>query len=381
MSVSFRPVRFLSLRSAKTALCLALITVTWGSVWIATALSAQEPASNQPAAPKSAPAKPDTSKSDTAKPDTAKPGPATPRAKPDATKDPRTVPRGDRRPEEPDFARRIKDVVNPHFDGEQFGDGSTLHSIEDRYNVNFQVASFDDAFNDDYVGGILLRSFPEKPVKVLHLKSATFRLEDGPVEQVLFRLNTDSDQFEFRVPATIVPAAALMAADKRLVLLTLAVGSGPGRSHVDMAATHPAIANHQLGYMAAQLDLSLSNVMAGHGRNYLLCEKAWHLSPKAFTTRDDLFTVRCRVGRTETTPPGITDSFRARLGDDQRRYFRVLNNFVTVRRLVRAVIGHYVVGFPENDFIKLLTQLQPVYEKYKMTKEQADEMHLMLTRF
>ncbi len=231
------------------------------------------------------------------------------------------------------------------------------------------------------MGGILLRSFPEKPVKVLRLKSATFRLEDGPVEQVLFRLNTDSDQYEFRVPATIVPAAALMAADKRLVLLTLAVGSGPGHSHVDMAATHPAIANHQLGYMAAQLDLSLSNVMAGHGRNYLLCEKAWHLSPKAFTTRDDLFTVRCRVGRTETTPPGITDSFRARLGDDQRRYFRVLNNFVTVRRLVRAVIGHYVVGFPENDFIKLLTQLQPVYEKYKMTKEQADEMHLMLTRF
>jgi len=372
----------MSTRLTKTALCLAMIIACWGSVWIATALRAEEPKPDQPTSAKADAAKPDPAKPDSAKPnaaksDTAKSDPS----KAQQPKDPKAAPRGDRRAEEPDFARRIKDVVNPHFEGEQFGDESTLRKIEDRYNVNFQVASFDDAFNDDYVGGILLRSFTEKPVKVLHLKSATFRLEDGPVEQVLFRLNTDSDQLEFRVPATIIPAAALMAADKRLVLLTLAVGGSTPRSHVDMAATHPAVANHQLGYMAAQLDLSLSNVMTGHGRNYLLCEKAWHLSPKSFTARDDLFTVRCRVGRTETTPSGITDAFRSRLGDDQRRYFRVLNNFVTVRRLVRAVIGHYVVGFPENDFIKLLKQLQPVYEKYKMTKEQADEMHLMLTKF
>jgi hypothetical protein len=166
-------------------------------------------------------------------------------------------------------------------------------------------------------------------------------------------------------------------------LLTLACNNGgPGpRSHVDLAAVHPAIANHQLGYMAAQLDLSLGNVMAGHGRNYLLCEKAWHLSLKSLSARDDLFNVRCRLDNLETTPPGITDAFRSRLGSDQKRYFHVLNNFVTVRRLVRAVIGHYVVGFPEDDFIKLLKQLQPIYEKHKLTKEQAEEMHSMLTRF
>jgi len=287
--------------------------------------------------------------------------------------------------EEPSFAKRIKEVVNPHFEGEQFGEGSVLRTLEDRYNANFQVASFGDEFGSDNVGGILLRSYPEKPVKVLHLKSATFKLEeDAALDTVLFRLVTDNDQTEFRVPATIVPAAALMAADQRLVVLTLACGSaGPAvHSHVEMAATHPAIVNHQLGYMAAQLDLSLGNVMGmGHGRNYLLCEKAYHLSLKSFSARDDLFNVRCRVDRVETTPAGITDAFRSRLGSDQKRYFRVLNNFVTVRRLVRAVIGHYIVGFPEDDFIKLLKQLQPIYEKHKMTKEQAEEMRTLLTKF
>ena len=289
---------------------------------------------------------------------------------------------GGKHEEEPDFARRIKEVVNPHFEGEQFGEGSITQTTEDRYNSNFQVSTFDDEFSNDNVGGILLRSFPEKPVKVLHLKSATFTLEDGLVENLRFRLTTDTDQLEFHVPATIVPAAALMAADRRLVLLTLACGSTNGaHSHVDLAAIHPAIANHQLGYMAAQLDLSLGNVMTGHGRNYLLCEKAWHLSLKSFQARDDLFTVRCRVDRVETTPPGITEAFWRHLGDDQRRYFRVLNNFVTVRRLIRSVIGHYVVGFPEDDFVKLLKQLQPIYEKHKLTKEQAEEMHTMLTKF
>src|SRR5580700_10294200 len=233
----------MSTRLTKTALCLALITACWGSVWIAKALRAEEPGADQPASAKADAAKPNPAKPLAAKSDTTKSDPAKAQ-KPD----PKTVPRGDKRPEEPDFARRIKDVVNPHFEGEQFGDGSTLRSIEDRYNVNFQVASFDDAFNDDYVGGILLRSFPEKPVKVLHLKSATFRLEEAAVDTITFRLATESDQMEFRVPATIVPAAALMAADRRLVLLTLACGSaGPGiaRSHVDLAAVHPAIANHQ----------------------------------------------------------------------------------------------------------------------------------------
>jgi hypothetical protein len=304
---------------------------------------------------------------------------------PKRTEKPATSRRGEKRVEEPTFAKRIKDVVKPHFEGEQFGDGTILKSLEDRYNNNFEVASFDEMFGSDNVGGILLRSFPEKPVKVLRLKSASFKLENADVDTVLFRLQTDSDQIEFRVPATIVPAAALMAADQRLVLLTLACGSrepGQGHSHVEMAATHPAIVNHQLGYMAAQLDLSLSNVMGGgHGRNYLLCEKAWHLSLKSLAARDDLFTVRCRLDNIETTPPGITDAFRHRLGEDQKRYFRVLNNFVTVRRLVRAVIGHYIVGFPEDDFIKLLKQLQPVYEKHKLTKEQAEEMHTMLTKF
>lgn len=302
---------------------------------------------------------------------------------PKRTAKPSPAKRVEKRAEEPDFAKRIKDTVNPHFDGEQFGEGSILRTLEDRYDANFQVASFDEMFGSDNVGGILLRSYPQKPVKVLHLKSATFTLENADVDMVLFRLATESDQIEFRVPATIVPAAALMAADKRLVLLTLACNSGGGapRSHVDLAAIHPAIANHQLGYMAAQLDLSLGNVMGGHGRNYLLCEKTWHLALKSLSARDDLFNVRCRLDTIETTPPGITEAFRGRLGSDQKRYFHVLNNFVTVRRLVRSVIGHYVVGFPEDDFIKLLKQLQPIYEKHKLTKEQAEEMHSMLTRF
>jgi len=286
------------------------------------------------------------------------------------------------RAEEPSFAKRIKDTVNPHFEGEQFGDGTILKTLGDRYNANFQQDTFDNMFSSDDVGGILLRPHPEKPVKVLRLKSATFRLENAEVDTVLFKLSTDAGQTEFRVPATIVPAAALMAADKRLVLLTLACGSSSGpKSHVDLAAAHPAIANHQLGYMATQLDLTLQNVMEGHGRNYLLCEKAYRLSLKSFSSRDDLFTVRCRIDRTETTPAGITDAWRHTLGDEQKTYFRVLNNFVTVRRLVRGVLDRYIAGFPEDDFVKLLKQLQPIYEKHKMTKEQAAEMHTLLTKF
>jgi hypothetical protein len=287
------------------------------------------------------------------------------------------------RAEEPNFAKRIKETVNPHFDGEQFGDGTILRTLGDRYNATFQQDTFDNMFSSDEVGGILLRPHPEKPVKVLRLKSATFRVENAEVDTVLFKLTTDSGQTEFRVPATIVPAAALMAADKRLVLLTLACGSGSGgqRSHVDRAAAHPAIANHQLGYMATTLDLSLQNVMAGHGRNYLLCEKAYRLSLKSFSSRDDLFNVRCRIDQTETTPAGITDAWRQSLGDEQRTYFRILNNFVTVRRLIRGVLDRYVAGFPEDDFVKLLKQLQPTYEKHKMTKEQAEELHTLLTKF
>jgi hypothetical protein len=285
------------------------------------------------------------------------------------------------RAEEPNFAKRIKETVNPQFDGEQFGDGTILRTLGDRYNATFQQDTFDNMFSSDEVGGILLRPHPEKPVKVLRLKSATFRVENAEVDTVLFKLTTDSGQTEFRVPATIVPAAALMAADKRLVLLTLACGSRSGgpKSHVDLAAAHPAIANHQLGYMATTLDLSLQNVMAGHGRNYLLCEKAYRLSLKSFSSRDDLFNVRCRIDQTETTPAGITDAWRQSLGDEQRTYFRILNNFVTVRRLIRGVLDRYVAGFPEDDFVKLLKQLQPTYEKHKMTKEQAEELHTLLT--
>jgi hypothetical protein len=287
------------------------------------------------------------------------------------------------RAEEPSFAKRIKETVNPHFDGEQFGDGTILRTLGDRYNATFQQDTFDNMFSSDEVGGILLRPHPEKPVKVLRLKSATFRVENAEVDTVLFKLTTDSGQTEFRVPTTIVPAAALMAADKRLVLLTLACGSGSGgqRSHVDRAAAHPAIANHQLGYMATTLDLSLQNVMAGHGRNYLLCEKAYRLSLKSFSSRDDLFNVRCRIDQTETTPAGITDAWRQSLGEEQRTYFRILNNFVTVRRLIRGVLDRYVAGFPEDEFVKLLKQLQPTYEKHKMTKEQAEELHTLLTKF
>lgn len=284
--------------------------------------------------------------------------------------------------EEPSFAKRIKETVNPQFEGEQFGDGTILRTLGDRYNATFQQDTFDNMFSNDEVGGILLRPHPEKPVKVLRLKSATFRVENAEVDTVLFKLTTDSGQTEFSVPATIVPAAALMAADKRLVLLTLACGSGSGghKSHVERAAAHPAIANHQLGYMATTLDLSLQNVMAGHGRNYLLCEKAYRLSLKSFSARDDLLNVRCRIGETETTPAGITDAWRQSLGDDQRTYFRILNNFVTVRRLIRGVLDRYVAGFPEDDFVKLLKQLQPTYEKHKMTKEQAEELHTLLTK-
>jgi hypothetical protein len=131
--------------------------------------------------------------------------------------------------------------------------------------------------------------------------------------------------------------------------------------------------------MAAQLDLSLQNVMEGHGRNYLLCEKPWHLSLKSFSMRDDLFTVRCRIDRVETTPAGITEAWLGQLNDNEKRYFHVLNNFVAVRRLIRAVVDRYIVGFPEDDFLQLLKRLQPVYEKHKMTKEQAEELRTLLT--
>jgi hypothetical protein len=283
------------------------------------------------------------------------------------------------------FAGRIKKTVNPSFDGEQFAEGTIPRQMEDRYNDTFhpdspETASFQQMFSSDNVGGILLRLQPERPVKALHLESATFRIEKGEVDKVLFQLKADSQQVEFRVPATIVPAAALMAADRRLVLLTLAVGfDGSARSHAEMAAAHPAIVRHQMGYMATRLDLSLQNVMAGHGRNYVLCEKPWRLSLKSLASREDLFTVRCRIDDAETTPAGITAAWHKRLGDAEKPWFRILNDFAAVHRLIRAVSDRQIVGFPEDEFVQFLKQLQPVYEKHKLTREQTKELHTLLT--
>jgi hypothetical protein len=281
------------------------------------------------------------------------------------------------------FAKRIKDVVNPRFEGEQFAEGSIPRTMEDRYDSAFEPAPFDSMFGSDDVGGILLRAHPRRPVKVLRLDSATFRIENAEVDSVVFRLAADSKRLKFRVPATIVPAAALMAADRRLVLLTLSCGSarGDARSHADLAAAHPAIARHQMAFMAAQLDLSLLNVAGAHGRNYLLCENPWRLSLKSFSTRDSLFAVRCRVDAAETTPEGITAAWQERLDKNRRRWFGVLNDFAAVHRLVRAVLDGYVVGFPQSDFIKLLEQLQPIYEKHKMTQDQVDELRALLATF
>ena len=279
------------------------------------------------------------------------------------------------------FSKRIKQAVNPNFDGDQFADNTIVRQMSNHYADAFpQATSFQTNFSSDNVGGILLRLRSDGPVKPVQLTSASFRIENGDVDKVVFRLTAENQQTEFRVPATIVPAAALMAADRRLVVLTLSAFSNSGNvhSHADMAAAHPAIVKHQLAYMAASLDLSLQNVMTGHGHNYILCEKPWKLSLKEFSERDDLFKVRCRVGRAETTPPGMTEAWRDSLADKQREWFGVLNNFATVHRLVRSAIDHDLVGFPENDFIKLLKQLQPIYEKHKLTKDQAAELQTLL---
>jgi hypothetical protein len=279
------------------------------------------------------------------------------------------------------FSKRIKQAVDPNFDGEQVADNTISRQMGNRYNDAFPTAAtFQQNFSSDNVGGILLRLKPEGSVKPIELKSASFRIETGDVDKVLFRLTADNQQTEFRVPATIVPAAALMAADRRLVLLTLSAFSNRGNvhSHADMAAAHPAIVNHQLVYMAASLDLSLQNVMMGHGHNYILAEKPWKLSLKEFSDRDDLFKVRCRVGRAETTPPGMTDAWHESLADKQREWFTILNNFATVHRLVRAAIDHDLVGFPENDFIKLLKELKPSYAKHRLTKDQVAELKSLL---
>jgi hypothetical protein len=279
------------------------------------------------------------------------------------------------------FAKRIKQTVNPNFDGEQFAANTIARQMSARYGDAFpQATSFQSSFSSDNVGGILLRLRPDGSIKPIELKSASFRIENSDVDKVLFRLTADNQQTEFRIPATIIPAAALMAADRRLVLLTLSAFSNRGNvhSHADMAAAHPAIAKHQLTYMAASLDLSLQNVMTGHGHNYILCEKPWKLALKEFSERDDLFKVRCRIGRAETTPPGMTDAWRESLADKQREWFGVLNNFATVHRLVRAAIDRDLVGFPENDFIRLLKELQPIYEKHKLTKDQLADLKTML---
>ena len=283
------------------------------------------------------------------------------------------------------FARRIREAVNPQFEGEQFGDGTITRIMEDRYVSTFEPQTFNQSMNNDNVGGIVLRPEAQQPLKVLHLKRATFTIDDtADVSSVIFRLAADSNQVELRVHATIVPAAALMATDRRLVLLTLAAGSGRQsgpRSHAQLAAAHPAIARHQLAYMATRLDLSLSNVMGEHGHYYILCEKPWRLGLNSFAKSDDLFTVRCRIGSADTTPPGITQAWRKRLRDEERVWLGELNDFVTVRRLVRGVLNRSVVGFPEDDFIALLKRLQPTYEKHKLTPQQVNELSALLTNF
>ena len=74
----------------------------------------------------------------------------------------------------------------------------------------------------------------------------------------------------------------------------------------------------------------------------------------------------------------MTDAWRESLADKQREWFGILNNFATVHRLVRAAIDRDLVGFPENDFIKLLKELQPIYEKHKLTKDQAADLQALL---
>src|ERR1700685_1122746 len=104
------------------------------------------------------------------------------------------------------FARRIREAVNPQFEGEQFGDGTITRIMEDRYVSTFEPQTFNQSMNNDNEGGIVLRPEAQQPLKVLHLKRATFTIDDtADVRSVIFQLDADSNQEGLGVYPEIFP--------------------------------------------------------------------------------------------------------------------------------------------------------------------------------
>jgi hypothetical protein len=263
--------------------------------------------------------------------------------------------------------------------------GGILQVAETRYISTFRRSTYDNATFDTYrysndVGGVLLRDHPLDANATLKLDQLTFQLDESKTPaEVLIKISAAGEQAELSVEASLVALAARMAADDRLVLLSMAVGSGTNYDLTpeQMLAIHPALARHRLAVSAAIIDDSLGaeNVEAAY---WVLGESPWQLSAKAFTPSADMFTLECRGIQTKVEIPNLTARWKRTLNLKQQTALQQLQDFVAVYRLINAAAEGHLEGFPEQEFLDLLKSIQPHYEAQAVTMEEERKFHQWL---
>ena len=265
-------------------------------------------------------------------------------------------------------------------------EGGILQTAQARFVKTFRLraysnASFDTYFYSNDVGGILVRDQPLDPSKTLKLDLLTFHVNEiNNPAVVLIKIGAAGEQVELSVEASLVALAARMAADDRLVLLTMAVGSGSdySRTAEEMLAIHPAIAHHRLAIAAARIDDSFGSALDLADTYWVLSESPWQLSTKSFNNSDELFKLECRRHGTKIEIPNLTAKWKRELNPKQQAALRQLNDFFAVYRLINAATEGHLEGFPEEEFLFLLKQIQPHYEKQAVTIEEERDFQRWL---
>jgi hypothetical protein len=279
------------------------------------------------------------------------------------------------------FQNKLAVAVTP-IAGNQ---GGILQVAEARYINTFRRSTYYNASFDTYrysndVGGVLLRDQPVVANATLKLEQLKFELDERKNPAVvLINVSAAGEQAELSVEASLVALAARMAADDRLVLLSMAVGSGTNYDLTpeQMLAIHPAVARHRLAISAAIIDDSLGaeNVEAAY---WVLGESPWQLSAKAFTPSADMFTLECRGIQTKVEIPNLTARWKRTLNLKQQTALQQLQDFVAVYRLINAAAEGHLQGFPEQEFLSLLKTIQPHYEAQAITIEEERNFHRWL---
>jgi hypothetical protein len=282
-----------------------------------------------------------------------------------------------------EFQKELASVVSP-IQGNEAG---ILSTAEAKFIQTFQEPAQDNASYESYfysndVGGILLRNQPLDPNASLKLESVTFELDESKNPAVVtINLAAAGEEVTVSVEASLIALAARLAADNRLVLLSMAAGSGSGNSLTaeEMLAIHPAISRHRLAVAAAIVDDSFGAPLV-EAAYWVLSETAWPLSIQSFDNSSDLFTLECRGLLTKIEITNLTTRWKRTLNPKQIAALEQVNDFIAVYRLVNAAVEGYLEGFPEQEFISLLKRIQPHYEAQAVTNEEEQQFHQWLSR-